>query len=122
LSTLAGVAETPEPETPEPSSPGAQPPPADEKPRKGLASRVASEIREGPEQRRYITLALVALLVLYVVGLIVANSKQVRISFVLGSASIDLLWLIILCVALGGVIGWILRGRRESRRAPARQT
>jgi uncharacterized integral membrane protein len=90
-------------------------------PKQGLFARLSHEIREGPEQRRYITLALVALLVLYVVGLIIANAKSVSISFVVGSASISLLWLIILCVLMGMVIGWILRGRRERGRAAKSQ-
>jgi uncharacterized integral membrane protein len=81
----------------------------------GLARRLLDDIRSGPDQRRYAALAIVSVVVLYVVGLIVANSHKVRISFVLGSASISLLWLIILCVALGGVLGWIVRGRVERR-------
>jgi uncharacterized integral membrane protein len=80
-----------------------------------LARRLLDDIRSGPDQRRYAALAVASVVVLYVVGLIVANSHHVRISFVLGSASISLLWLIILCVALGGVIGWILRGRIDRR-------
>src|SRR5262245_11865424 len=87
--------------------------------KRGLVGRVVDEVRSGPEQRRYATLAIVAVLVLYVVGLLVANSRQVRISFVLGSTTISLLWLIILCVTLGGVIGWIVRGRYDRPRRKA---
>jgi uncharacterized integral membrane protein len=74
-------------------------------------------VRDGSDQRRYAALAIVALLVLYVIGLIIANAKQVSISFVLGSASISLLWLIILCVLIGCVIGWQLHRRWELRRS-----
>jgi uncharacterized integral membrane protein len=108
------VSETPGSTDAEPQEP--EPAPS-EPPRQSLLARLSHEVREGPEQRRYITLALVALLVLYVVGLIIANAKSVSISFVLGSASISLLWLIILCVGMGMVIGWILRGRWQRGRA-----
>jgi uncharacterized integral membrane protein len=103
------------------SKPGGQRDPAGGASRRGVLSRFAREIREGPEQGRYVALAVGAVLALYVIGLIVANYKTVRISFVLGSAAIPLLWLIILCVGLGVGIGWILRGRRDRSRA-ARET
>jgi uncharacterized integral membrane protein len=105
-------------ETPGSTDAGPQEPEAPAPPKPSLFARLSHEIREGPEQRRYITLALVALLVLYVVGLIIANAKSVSISFVLGSASISLLWLIILCVLMGMAIGWILRGRWQRTRTP----
>lgn len=104
-------------ETPGSTEADQQEPAPAKTPKPSLFARLTHEVREGPEQRRYITLALVALLVLYVVGLIIANAKSVSISFVLGSAQISLLWLIILCVGMGIVIGWILRGRRERARA-----
>ena len=96
---------------------GSQQDPAGGGGRRGVLSRFAREVREGPEQGRYVALAVGAVLALYVVGLLVANYRTVRISFVLGSAAIPLLWLIILCVGLGVGIGWILRGRRERGRA-----
>ena len=99
------------------ANPGGQRDPAGEGKRHGTLSRFAREVREGPEQGRYVALAVAAVLLLYVVGLLVANYKTVRISFVLGSAAIPLLWLIILCVGLGIGIGWLLRGRRDRGRA-----
>jgi uncharacterized integral membrane protein len=86
--------------------------------RYGALSRLAREVREGPEQGRYVALAVASVLLLYVVGLLVANYRTVRVSFVLGSAAIPLLWLIILCVGLGIGIGWLLRGRHDRGRAP----
>ena len=76
------------------ANPGGQKDPAAGGKRHGTLSRFAREVREGPEQGRYVALAVAAVLLLYVVGLLVANYKTVRISFVLGSAAIPLLWLI----------------------------
>jgi uncharacterized integral membrane protein len=99
------------------SNPGGQQDPRGSASRRGALSRFAREVREGPEQGRYVALAVAAVLLLYVVGLVVANYKTVRISFVLGSAAIPLLWLIVLCVGLGVGIGWLLRGRRDRSRS-----
>ena len=72
----------------------------------------------GSDQAQYVRIAVIALVALYVVGFIVANSKSVSISLVLGSISLPLLWLVIVCLILGAVAGWSLRGMRERRRAP----
>ena len=103
-------------------NPGAPPDSAGGAGWRGLVGRFAREVREGPEQGRYVALAVAAVLALYVVGLIVANYKTVRVSFVIASAPIPLLWLIVLCVALGVGLGWILRGRHERRRSARRPT
>jgi uncharacterized integral membrane protein len=109
-----------QPDVSAPPPPGGGPPdsePGASAQRGGARHLFDRFFRDSTDQRRYAALAIVALLVLYVCGLIIANAKQVHISFVLGSASISLLWLIILCVLIGCVIGWQLHRRWELRRS-----
>jgi uncharacterized integral membrane protein len=67
--------------------------------------------REGIDERQARQIGLVAAVVLAVVLLLVfviENSDSVSVSFVFFSADISLIWVIVLSVAVGAVLGAVL--------------
>ena len=58
------------------------------------------------------------LVVAYLVAFVVKNSKSVRIDFVFGTASVGLIWLLLLGVGIGLLAGILLAQlhRRRSRK------
>lgn len=62
-------------------------------------------------------LVVFGLLAVYAVLIVLVNRDQIEVSFVLFSAEISLLVLIILCVGIGFAAGYLfdqIRGRRKS--------
>ncbi len=53
---------------------------------------------------------LIAALAIYAVLLIVFNSKTVSVDFVFVTEKTRVIWLVLLSVALGALIMWLLRG------------
>jgi uncharacterized integral membrane protein len=77
--------------------------------------------REGVEQwqpRLWILLVVLILLVAYLIAFVVENHKQVAVHFVLATADVSLIWLILLSVAIGFVGGVLVSqfARRRARR------
>ena len=72
-----------------------------------------------PEKRGTSTWFLVgfAVLALYALLLVILNDDKVDVSFVFFTAEISLLVLIILCLGLGFVAGYLADRLRERRRA-----
>ena len=66
-------------------------------------------------------LIVFAVLAVYVLLIIFLNRKQVEVSFVFFSADISLLVLIVLCVGLGFVAGYLFQQLRERRKQPSAQ-
>jgi uncharacterized integral membrane protein len=64
----------------------------------------------------YIWLALLALLITYAVAFILENRNSVSVHFVLGSADVSLIWLILLALAVGLVGGLLLAALERRRR------
>jgi uncharacterized integral membrane protein len=64
----------------------------------------------------YIWLALLALLIAYAVGFIIENRNSVSVHFVLGTADVSLIWLILLSLAVGLVGGLLLAALERRRR------
>jgi len=64
-------------------------------------------------------LILVGVLAVYAVLLVILNSKEVRVRFVFFSAEISLLVLILLCLGIGFVSGYLVDRMRARRRARA---
>lgn len=63
-------------------------------------------------------LILFAVLAVYAVLLVILNDEQVEVSFVLFTAKISLLVLILLCLGIGFVAGFLvdrIRARRKAR-------
>jgi uncharacterized integral membrane protein len=71
----------------------------------------------------WLRLIALVLLVAYAIGFILENGKQVNVHFVFGTASVSLVWLILLSLAVGLLAGLQLaqldrRRRRRSHQAP----
>jgi uncharacterized integral membrane protein len=59
---------------------------------------------------------LVLVVVVYAVLLIITNSKQVRLDFVFLHADTNLLFLVLLSMALGALLGWLIARYLQRRR------
>jgi len=73
------------------------------------------EVADRWQPRLYLRLIVLGLLVAYAIGFVLENRKQVHIHFVLASAHVSLVWLILLALGVG-VLGGILVGQLERRR------
>jgi uncharacterized integral membrane protein len=67
------------------------------------------------QPRLYVRLIVLGLLVAYAIGFVLENRGQVHVHFVLASAQVSLVWLILLALAVG-LLGGILLGQLERRR------
>lgn len=70
------------------------------------------------QPRLYVRIVLLALVLAYGTAFVLENNKQVTVHFVLGTAGVSLIWLILLSVTLGLLLGVLLsqlyrRGRRR---------
>ena len=83
---------------------------------------VVLEQREGFgrqwQPRLYLRLAILGLLLAYVIAFVLENNKHVHVHFVIGTAHVSLIWLILLSVALGLLLGVLVSQlyRRSRRR------
>ncbi|MGZ4411822.1 MAG: lipopolysaccharide assembly protein LapA domain-containing protein [Gaiellaceae bacterium] len=95
-------------EQPVASKPGAEP-------EQGAA---AGRLEEW-QPRLWSKVILLAVLVIYVVGFIVANSKKTEIDFLVAKTTISRIWLVLLCLAFGFVAGLLVSqiARRRRQRA-----
>ena len=78
----------------------------------------ASEVSDRWQPRLYLRLILLGLLVAYAIAFVLENRKQVSIHFVLATARVSLVWLILLALGvglLGGILIAQLAGRRRRR-------
>jgi len=65
-------------------------------------------------RKRLVALTIVALAAIWLVAFILSNTETVRVSFVFGHVSLSLIWVMIICAALGaGLALAILRLRRR---------
>jgi len=100
-----------EPEQSPPQVGEEAPPAAAEEPEEGFRRRY--------QPRLYLRLLLIGLVAAYAIGFVLENDKQVRVHFVLGTARLSQIWLILLSVGLGVVLGVLvsqLYRRRRRRR------
>jgi uncharacterized integral membrane protein len=79
--------------------------------------RLPGRLEGRPEQGLYVLVGVLAVVLLYIVGFVVANSRSVSVDFVLFSASASLIWVILISLALGGVLGFALARLGARRRA-----
>jgi uncharacterized integral membrane protein len=79
----------------------------------------AQELQENWQPLLYVRVGVVVLLAAYVIAFIIENRKSVSVHFVLATARVSLVWLILLSLALGFVAGILLSQleRRRRRRA-----
>jgi uncharacterized integral membrane protein len=70
------------------------------------------------QPRLYLRILLIGLVVAYAIAFVLENNKQTHVHFVLGTARASLIWVVLLSVALGMVLGVLLSQlyRRRRRR------
>ena len=73
------------------------------------------QIRENWQPRLYAVVIGLALLVAYAIAFVLENRKQINLHFVFVTASVSLIWLILLSLALG-VLGGVLLSQLYRRR------
>jgi uncharacterized integral membrane protein len=73
------------------------------------------EVADRWQPRLYLRLIILGLLVAYAIAFILENRKQVNIHFVLATASVSLVWVILLALGVG-LLGGILLAQLERRR------
>jgi uncharacterized integral membrane protein len=83
------------------------------------------EVNDRWQPRLYARLIVLGLLVAYAIAFVLENRNQVRVHFVLTSADVSLVWLILLALGVGLLSGILLaqlerRRRRRSRETPER--
>jgi uncharacterized integral membrane protein len=61
--------------------------------------------RDVSERGLYAMLAIVALLVIYLVAFVVANTDRVEVSFVMFDARASLIWVMLVCTVIGVGLG-----------------
>jgi uncharacterized integral membrane protein len=78
--------------------------------------RIATdEVADRWQPRLYVRLIILGLLVAYAIGFVLENRGQVHVHFVLASAHVSLVWLILLALGVG-LLGGILLAQLERRR------
>jgi uncharacterized integral membrane protein len=78
------------------------------------------ELQENWQPRLWARLLAVILLAAYAIAFVIENRKSVSVHFVLTSAHVSLVWLVLLALAVGFVFGVLLsqlERRRRRRRA-----
>jgi uncharacterized integral membrane protein len=81
------------------------------------------EVSDRWQPRLYLRLIVLGLLVAWAIGFILENRTQVHVHFVLGTARVSLVWVILLVLGVGLIGGILLaqlerRRRRRSNKAP----
>ena len=82
-----------------------------------------SEVSDRWQPRLYLRLILLGLLVAWAIAFILENRTQVHVHFVLATARVSLVWVILLALGVGLLGGILLaqlerRRRRRSHQAP----
>jgi uncharacterized integral membrane protein len=65
-------------------------------------------LRSLPEQGVYVVVGVIAIIVLYLIGFIVKNARDARIDFVLFSAKVPLIVLMLMMFVLGLACGMLV--------------
>ncbi|HEY2311597.1 MAG TPA: lipopolysaccharide assembly protein LapA domain-containing protein [Gaiellaceae bacterium] len=81
------------------------------------------EVSDRWQPRLWLRLIVLGLLVAYAIAFVLENRKQVDVHFVLATASVSLVWLILLALGVGLLAGTLLaqlerRRRRRSHERP----
>jgi uncharacterized integral membrane protein len=83
------------------------------------------ELQENWQPLLYLRVGVIVLVAAYVIAFVLENRKSVKVHFVLATASVSLVWLILLSLVLGFVVGILLsqleRRRRRRRSSAAKQ-
>jgi uncharacterized integral membrane protein len=76
-------------------------------------------IRDLPDQGLYGVIGVLAVVALYVIGFVIKNSKNVSVDFVLFSAGVPLITLMVVMLLFGALLGVALTLVLARRRAPS---
>jgi len=74
-----------------------------------------NEVADRWQPRLYVRLIALGLLAAYAIAFVLENRKQVSVHFVLATARVSLVWLILLALGVG-LLGGILLAQLERRR------
>jgi uncharacterized integral membrane protein len=79
------------------------------------------ELQEQWQPKLYLRLLVIILLAAWAIAFVLENRKSVNVHFVFATASVSLVWLILLGLAVGFVVGVLLSQleRRRRRRRTA---
>jgi uncharacterized integral membrane protein len=83
---------------------------------------VLQRIRDLPDQGLYGVIGALAVAALYVIGFVIKNSKKVSVDFVLFSAGVPLITLMVVMLLFGALLGVALTLVLARRRAPSPTT
>jgi len=79
---------------------------------------VLQRIRDLPDQGLYGVIGVLAVAALYVIGFVIKNSKNVSVDFVLFSAGVPLITLMVVMLLFGALLGVALTLMLARRRTP----
>ena len=88
--------------------------------RKTTGEPGSSDLEENWQPKLYLRILVLILLAAYAIAFVLENRKHVPLHFVVGTANVSLVWLILLSLAVGFVVGILLsqlERRRRRRRA-----
>jgi uncharacterized integral membrane protein len=83
-------------------------------------SETSSELEETWQPKLYLRILVLVLLAAYAIAFVLENRRAVSLHFVVATANVSLVWLILLSLAVGFVVGILLsqlERRRRRRRA-----
>jgi uncharacterized integral membrane protein len=87
--------------------------------------KLPTRLEGRPEQGIYVIVGVLAIVVLFLVGFVVKNDRSVRVDFVVVSAGSSLIWVILISLFLGILVGILVatlsplgRSRRVRTSAP----
>jgi uncharacterized integral membrane protein len=78
-------------------------------------SETSSELEETWQPKLYLRILVLVLLAAYAIAFVLENRKSVPLHFVFATASVSLVWLILLALGVG-LLGGILLAQLERRR------
>jgi uncharacterized integral membrane protein len=80
------------------------------------------EVSDRWQPRLYLRLLVLGLLVAYAIAFILENRTQVEVHFVLWTAHVSLVWVILLALGVGLLLGILLAQLERRRRRRSHQT
>jgi uncharacterized integral membrane protein len=80
------------------------------------------EVSDRWQPRLYLKLIVLGLLVAYAIAFILENRTQVEVHFVLWTAHVSLVWVILLALGVGLLLGILLAQLERRRRRRSHQT
>ena len=81
-----------------------------------------NEVSDRWQPRLYLRLIVLGLLVAYAIAFILKNRTQVEVHFVLWTAHVSLVWVILLALGVGLLLGILLAQLERRRRRRSHQT